>query len=86
VIRHTEALPFQLMSLSVGVVSGAPANLGTFVQTSTGGLLAPITLEEIASNLDKNQQEAELNKAGRHVVCYGSLYVGSQQRNVVAFR
>lgn len=85
-IQQTEALPFQLLSLAVGVVGGAPANLATFVQTLAGGLLAPITLEEIASTLDKNQQEVELNKPGRQVVCYGSLYVGGQQRNVVAFR
>ena len=85
-IRQTEALPFQLISLAVGIVSGAPANLATFVQSAAGGLLAPIFLEVIAENLDKNQQEVELNKPGRQVVCYGSLYVQGQARNVVAYR
>lgn len=72
-IRQTEALPFELLSFAVGIVEGASASLATFVHRVAGGPLPPITLEEIAGNLDRNQQEVELNKPGKQVVCYGSL-------------
>lgn len=84
-VRQAEELGFRLLSLTTGRIGGGKANLATFVQ-QTGAPTAVITLEEIDGALDRAAAEARLNRAGRELVCYGSLHVQGAPKNVAAWR
>ena len=85
-LRQTEELGFQLVSITIGIVGGTPASLVTFSQSSAGNPPTSISLEIVDGGLNKDQQEAALNGSGKPVVCYGSLFVEGQRRNVAAYR
>jgi len=85
-IQQTEDLGYSLLSVSVGVVGGAPASLVTFSQGETGSSPPLISLEIISGGLSKDQQETKLNEGNKQVVCYGALFVQGQAQNVVAYR
>src|SRR5262245_4343089 len=84
-LRQAEELGFRLLSLTTGQVGGGRANLATLTQ-EPGAPPAPITLEMVDGVLDQDAQEANLNRPGRRLVCYGSLFVSSAARNVAAWR
>lgn len=84
-IQQTEALPFRLISITIGVAGGKPASLVTFLKGAAAPA-APISLEVIDGALSKDQQQAHINGNGKTVVCYGSLYVQGQPQNVAAYR
>src|SRR5262249_10205390 len=84
-IRQTERLGFRLVSLSIGRVGGGRANAVAFLDQQ-GALPAPITLEVVDGALAQDAQETALNKAGRQLVCYGSLHVNGLAENVAAWR
>jgi hypothetical protein len=85
-IRQTEQLEYRLVSIAIGFVSGARANLVTFSQAASGDPPPSIFLEIISGDLSKAQQEAKLNEGDKQLVCYGSLYVQGQAQNVAACR
>ena len=84
-IRQAEELGFRLVSLSTSRVGGGRANAVTLLQ-QPGAPPLPITLETVDGALSQDAQEAALNKAGRQLVCYGSLHVDAVAQNVAAWR
>jgi hypothetical protein len=84
-IRQAEELGFRLVSLSTARVAGGRANVVTLLQ-QPGAPALPITLELVDGSLSQAAQEAALNKAGRQLVCYGSLHVNVGAQNVAAWR
>jgi len=87
-LRQTESLSFRLLSISVGRQNGTTANLVCFLQQASGPPAAPVSLETIDGNRDQMAQQAVLNAraAGRSLVCFGSLYVAGELRNVAVYR
>ena len=84
-LRQTEALGLRLLSLTTGQITGRRANIVTFVQQDNAPT-TPLTLEVVDGALDQDAQEGNLNRPGRELVCYGSLFVSSTARNVAAWR
>ena len=85
-LRQTEALSFRLLSMTTGHERSKPANLVTLLQDPSGLPPSPLRLEMVDGGLDQAAQEAQLNGGARVLVCYGSLYVQNQPRNIAAYR
>ena len=85
-LQQTEDLSFRLLSFTTGIERGRPANLLTLRQDTAGPPPSPIRLEMVDGELDQAAQEAQLNTGTSVLVCYGSLYVQSQPRNIAAYR
>jgi hypothetical protein len=84
-IRQMEKLGFRVVSLTTGHVGGGRANIIT-LSKEAGAPSAEITLETVDGALDRDAQQGNLNRPGRQLVCYGSLFVGATARNVAAWR
>jgi len=85
-IRQAEELGFRLNSFMAGRAGGRPANLVTLLQATAGVEPTPLDLEIIDGSLSQDDQEARLNASAKEIVCFGSLYVEGQARNVAAYR
>lgn len=86
-LRQTEAdTRFDVLSLAVATAGGQRASMVTFKHRGTAAPPAPLSLLLVDGTSSKDQQQATLNTSGKSVICYGSLFVEGQPRNVAALR
>jgi hypothetical protein len=77
---------FELVSVAAGTVGGASASIATFRHRDGAAAPSPLVLFVVANSWTKDQQEAALNSTGKSVVCYASLLVAGQRKNVAVLR
>jgi hypothetical protein len=84
-VDQTEALNFDLVSLSAGIAGTAQVNLAVF-SFRTGSKPPAVVLLEIDGSLLLDRQEAALNAEGKQLICYGTVYVAGSPKNIALFR
>ena len=88
-IIQTEALGFELITLSRGVVGGLQSNTATFRRLTPGTQPGPLTLLEVAGTRPLPQQDVDVNTGeagGKMLISYSAVLVRGNETNVAAYR
>ena len=88
IIRQSEELGSELVSLAKCFENGDPGNMATFVQNLALSK-DKITLQYIDSNQsiqDQTQMINDLLGEDGEVVCYSVVYMNGQEKNVMIYR